>query len=186
MLSSMIAMAYANSICIIRTLSGGIASLNVGTSETPFDVHLELLCDSSPYFNSLFNDRFARFPPATVRLPDDDPDTFTEFLNWVYRGTIFQNQLHPPLIELFRLWVLADKFEVSELQNLVVTRCKKKLDYGVLATNTINYVYKNTVPGSPLRQMAVDTFVQRVTKAKFSRHREEVPRAFLKISASSC
>jgi hypothetical protein len=178
----MIAMAYANSICIIRTLSGGIASLNVGTPETPFDVHLELLCDSSPYFNRLFNDRFARVPPATVRLPDYDPGTFTEFLNWVYRGTIFQNQLHPPLIELFRLWVLADKFEVPELQNLVVTHCKKKLDYqknGVVATNTINYVYNNTVPGSPLRQMTVDTFAQRATKAKFSKYREEVPRAFL-------
>lgn len=163
----MTAMAYANSICIIRTLSGGIASLNVGTPGTPFDVHLELLCDSSPHFNSLFNDRFATVPPATVRLPDDDPDTFTEFLNWVYYGTIFQNQLHPPWIELFRLWVLADKFEVPELQNLVVTRCKKKLDYqknGVLATNTINYVYNNTVPGSPLRQMTVDTFAQRATK----------------------
>jgi len=178
----MIAMAYANSICIIRTLSGGIASLNVGTPETPFDVHLELLCDSSPYFNRLFIDRFARVPPATARLPDDDPGTFTEFLNWVYRGTIFQNQLHPPLIELFRLWVLADKFEVPELQNLVVTRCMKKLDYkknGVLATNTINYVYNNTAPGSPLRQMTADIFVQRVTRARFSMYREEVPRAFL-------
>jgi hypothetical protein len=123
-LSSMVAIAYANSICIIRTLSGGIASLNVGTPETPFDVHLELLCDSSPYFNRLFIDRFARVPPATVRLPDDDPGAFTEFLNWVYRGTIFQNQLHPPLIELFRLWVLADKFEVPELQNLAVLAAK--------------------------------------------------------------
>jgi hypothetical protein len=182
MLSSMIAIAYANSIYIIRTLSGGIASLNVGTPETPFDVHIELLCDSSPYFNNLFNDRFDRVPPATVRLPDDDPDTFTEFLNWVYRGTIFQNQLHPPLIELFRLWVLAQKFEVPELQNLVVTRCKQKLDYqkkGVLPTNTINYVYNNTIPGSPLRQMTVNIFAQRATKANFSRYREEVPRAFL-------
>ncbi len=182
MLSFMIAWITLTAPAYFRTLSGGIVSLNVGTPETPFDVHLELLCDSSPYFNSLFNDRFARVPATNVCLPDDDPDTVTEFLNWVYCGTIFQTQLRTPLIELFRLWVLAEKFEVPELQNLVVTHCKKKLGYqkhGVLMTSTINYVYNNTIPGCPLRQMTVDIFVQRVTKANFSRYREEVPRAFL-------
>ena len=65
-------------------LSGGIANLNVGTPETPFDVHVELLCDASPYFDKLFDNCFATVSAASVSFPDHDPDTFAEFLKGVY------------------------------------------------------------------------------------------------------
>ena len=105
-------------------LSGGIANLNVGTPETPFDVHVELLCDASPYFDKLFDNRFATVSAASVRFPDHDPDTFAEFLNWVYTGAIFPGHLSPLLIEPLRLWIQGEKFEVPELQNSGVARCQ--------------------------------------------------------------
>jgi hypothetical protein len=163
-------------------LSGGIANLIVGTPETPFDVHVELLCDSSPYFDKLFDNRLATVSAASVSFPDDDPDTFAEFLNWVYTGTIFPSHLHPPLIELLRLWIQGEKFEVPELQNLVVARCQHIYDSkksAILGLAAISYVYNNTVHDSVLRRMIVHIFAQRETNTRFSRDKSELPRAFL-------
>jgi len=160
-------------------------NLNVGTPETPFDVHVERLCDCSPYFERMFQDRFDRVRVESVSLPDDDSDIFTEFLSWVYTGKIFQNEMQPTLGNLFQLWILAEKFEVPELQNLAVALCNQRLDSksnGVIGTSTINYVYSNTLSGSLLRQMSVEIFVQRGKegmKARFSKHKTELPRAFL-------
>src|SRR5436190_9727736 len=144
-----------------RALSGGVVSINVGATSTPFDAHIELLCDCSPYFNKVFNDRLDDRTPEPVRLPDDDPDAFTEFLNWAYRGTIFQSRPSPSWIDLCRLWVLAGKFEISKLQNLVVTHCKNKYstESGLVAKDAVEYVYDHAIPGSPLRQMVVDIWV---------------------------
>ena len=171
-----------NSTVINSILSGGIASLNVGTPETPFDIHLALLCDTSPYFDRLFKDRFTNVLPESVNLPDEDADSFTEFSNWLYTGTCFQSQLSPKLIDLFRLWILAEKLEVPDLQTFVVARCKQKFDLhknGVIGTNAINYVYSKTSSGSLLRQLAVEFFARRGTKARFSEAMTELPRPFL-------
>ena len=157
-------MAYTNSNRTTRVFTGGIANLNVGTPETSFDVHVELLCDASPYFDKLFDNHFATVSAASVSFPDDDPDTFAEFLNWVYTGTIFPGYLRPLLIELLRLWIQGEKFEAPQLQNLVVARCQHICDSKestILGLTAISYVYNNTAQGSVLRRMIVDICAER-------------------------
>jgi hypothetical protein len=164
-------------------------SIIVGPLEIPFNVHLGLICDCSPYFNKLFKDRYTVVKTEPIRLPDDNPDTFAEFLCWAYRGVIFQSQpsssslftSSPLWIDLCRLWVLADKFEVRPLQDLVIKHCQMKHNETteLVEKEVIDFVYRSTPPDSPLRQMMVAFWTQRVTEALFSRDKHDLPRPFL-------
>ncbi|KAA8644648.1 BTB/POZ domain-containing protein [Aspergillus tanneri] len=99
------------------TLSGGIAQIKVGIDQTPSDVHIELLCDCSQYFNALYKDlALKNTVDNPICFPDDDPDVFTELISWMYRGKISADL--PPgdtLLFLFRLWILAEKLDMREL-----------------------------------------------------------------------
>src|SRR5436853_4538728 len=108
------------------TLSGGIASINVGPDEVPFDAHIELLCSSSPFFEHALNGRFIEAETKTVPLSDDDPDAFAEFLSWLYRDKIFETNKSPGWLELSKLWILADMLGVPTLQNEVMARFPAK------------------------------------------------------------
>ena len=162
-------------------LSGGIASINVGTEGTPFDVHVELLCDCSPYFNRVFGERFTKPLTETISFPDTDPNTFTDFLAWLYRGNLFQDQDFPTWIQLCRLWVLASKLEVPRLQNLVMKFCKEKLslDNGIVDKSAVQFIYENSDENSQLRCMAVDIWVSRMKKGMFESLKIGLPRHFL-------
>ncbi|RJE25571.1 hypothetical protein PHISCL_02111 [Aspergillus sclerotialis] len=165
------------------TLSAGVAHLSVGHQETPFDVHLELLCDCSPFFNDLYKDRFDHdVTQQPVCFPDEDPDVFAELVNWMYQGELSDNMIYHKSHFLFQLWVLAEKFAMQELQDSILSLCEKRIDrlkgntYGI---NTIDYVYGHTLPGSPLRRFVIDTWVRTATKPQFMDRKEKLPRAFL-------
>ena len=64
-------------------MTGGIAWIDVGTEHIPFDIHIELLCEYSAFFNEHFKDRCTQVVSGTVHLRDCDPDLFTEFVNLV-------------------------------------------------------------------------------------------------------
>ncbi|KAL3452084.1 hypothetical protein BJX65DRAFT_205283 [Aspergillus insuetus] len=128
-------------------LAGGILNLTVGPSETPFDVHLELLCDCSPYFNSRLSERFDDTFIKELHFPEEDPEAFADFIRWAYTGTL-DISLHkgnnnysaigngntssgakPDLIlHLFRVWTLADKFIVPQLTELAMARCEVEMN----------------------------------------------------------
>lgn len=68
-------------------LSGGAVQIDVGGTRTPFDVHLELLCTCSPYFDGLFHRRFDEaITEPVIHLPDEDPHVFAQVIMWMYRG----------------------------------------------------------------------------------------------------
>ncbi|KAL2785546.1 hypothetical protein BJX66DRAFT_314527 [Aspergillus keveii] len=168
------------------TLSAGIARINVGPDETPFDVHLELLCDSSPYFNNLYKDRTdSTISEVPITLPDVDPDVFAEAISWMYRGKLSADlsTRDRGMAFCFELWVLAAKFEIPALQNQAIGICKVRIDNSTAtslpSTQTVEYVYSNTKPGSPPRRLLVDVWSRRGTTPKFSDRKTGLPRAFL-------
>lgn len=164
-------------------MTGGIASINVGPNETPFDVHLELICDCSTYFNALFESRFTQPTTQPVFLPDDDPDTFAEFLQWAYRGKIFEDAAPVTWLQLCELWVLAGKLGAPKLQNLVMEHCRRKYDehdrHTAKRWDVVEFVYRKTAIGSPLRKMMVDLWRVDMDKVSFEFVKGDVPRLFL-------
>ncbi|KAH8820631.1 hypothetical protein F5884DRAFT_56879 [Xylogone sp. PMI_703] len=165
-----------------KVLSGGVISLNVGAAETSFDVHIELLCDCSPYFDELLKNRYSETALAPVNLPDYEPDIFVEFLNWLYLGQIFQGEVQPTLLKFLQLWVMAEKFQMPTLQNHVIARCKLRIEgkkNAALGIEPITYVYNNTTLSSPLRPLVAELWALRMTKGQFQVSMPQLPRAFL-------
>ncbi|KAL3457297.1 hypothetical protein BJX64DRAFT_20384 [Aspergillus heterothallicus] len=167
------------------TLSAGIARINVGEAQTPFDVHVELLCDKSPFFNNLYRDRtVSTIPEVPISLPDADPDVFAEIISWMYQGQL-NNELsyQSRLTFLFELWVLAEKFEIPALQNQVITFCKTRVETktntALPTIQTIEYAYTKTKPFSPLRRFLVDVWIWRGTAVAFAKRKDDLPRAFV-------
>ncbi|KAL4948346.1 hypothetical protein BDW69DRAFT_198942 [Aspergillus filifer] len=156
------------------TLSAGIARINVGPDEVPFDVHLELLCDSSPYFNTIYEDRTeSAISDVPISLPDADPDVFAEAISWMYRGKLSGDLATR----------LGDHEMTFCMELWAIAICKARVDRSALtslpSTQSIEYVYSNTKPRSPLRRLLVDVWVRRGTPLKFSDRKMGYPRAFL-------
>ncbi|KAK6442997.1 hypothetical protein LTR95_000710 [Oleoguttula sp. CCFEE 5521] len=82
-----------------RTFSG-CATVLVGSDAAPtttptgpkgavsYLVHKELLCSASPFFAAALNSTFAEGLDQTVRLPEEKPEIFEWFLQWLYTGSM--------------------------------------------------------------------------------------------------
>ncbi|KAF7169362.1 hypothetical protein CNMCM5623_002125 [Aspergillus felis] len=165
-------------------LSAGMVHINVGVNETPFDVHVELLCGCSPYFDTLFKDRTEKpIAEDPICFPDDDPDVFAELLGWMYYGdTSADLPSRAGSLFLLQLWVLAGKLKISRLQNHVIHILKTMIDRkpgGIFGSDKVNYVYAHTLPHSPLRLLVVDNWAQNGTKSRLLTRKENFPRPFL-------
>lgn len=84
----------------------GVATVVVGDAsnksrpQTQYLVHKELLTAASPFFAAALNSTFAEGLDQTVRLPEEKPESFEWFLQWLYTGTLTvqpstpESQLH--------------------------------------------------------------------------------------------
>lgn len=154
----------------------------MGSNEIPFDAHIELLCDCSPYFDRVFHARFVKTISEPVRFPDDDPDIFAEFISWAYSEEVFNDQPVTKMIHTFQLWVLAAKLEVPELQDTAIMLMEEKLDErpsAIVGDEVVNYVYNNTTLNSHLRRVVVDIWIVNGTKQRFLFYKCKLPRPFL-------
>ena len=72
----------------------GVATVCVGEAgnkqrpETKYLVHKELLTSASPFFAAALNGTFAEGLDQEVRLPEEKPEIFEWFLQWLYTGTL--------------------------------------------------------------------------------------------------
>ncbi|KAJ5798384.1 uncharacterized protein N7503_007680 [Penicillium pulvis] len=160
-------------------LSGGIVQIDVGESNTPFDVHLELLCTCSSYFDNKFSSRCDEaITEPFIFFPDDDPQVFAQIILWMYRGDNSVEELKSKELDfLIRLWILAGKLEMKDLQKLVMAICEKKS--GHMGQDTVNYIYSHTLPESQMRRLAVDIGVRSATTKDFEKEKGKFSRPFL-------
>lgn len=157
----------------------------MGPAHTPFDVHLELLCECSPYFDAVYKDRarsgVTEGPP--VIFPAEDPDVFAEIVSWMYRGALSPDlESRCQVIFLFQLWVLAGKFQISPLQTMALEMSEKKIannKKSVLSAATVSYVYARTDQGASPRQLVVDAWAKSATVLEYARQKDTFPRDFL-------
>lgn len=72
----------------------GVATVVVGDTtnksrpQTQYLVHKELLTAASPFFAAALNSTFAEGLDQIVRLPEEKPESFEWFLQWLYTGTL--------------------------------------------------------------------------------------------------
>lgn len=162
----------------------GITRIYVGTPPTPFDVHIGLLRSRSPFFDGLFKGHsIEEIQTNPVPLPNEDADLFGDLVSWIYRDTIYKYAVaEDNAFFLFRLWVMAAKFEMPLLQNYVMSHFLVVMNTqpgGVYDKIKIDFVYDNTPPCSPLRRLVADMWARNGAQSGFPELLQTMPRAFL-------
>lgn len=56
--------------------------------EAKYLIHKDLIASASPFFAAALNGTFAEGMDQTVRLPEEKPEIFEWFLQWLYTGTL--------------------------------------------------------------------------------------------------
>ena len=155
-----------------------MVTLLVGEKETAFNVHMDLLCKASPFFQLAFMGagNFKDASTKSMKLAEDDPATIDRLIQWIYFGcypvdseikTESSEQLlevlNASLMQFATLYVAADKYGIIILKNNVLDRLfdlanQRKVD--VTSDRTlIGYIYGNTMAGSKLRELLVEWHV---------------------------
>lgn len=129
-----------------------------------FKVHLNLLVAKVPYFEKMFRGGFREAEERKAHLPEDDPDVFGLFVEWLYRerlpairrahaDTLFNNRID--------LYCFAEKICQEDLMDITITNMIKYLRNSSCEINTAEmlHIYQNTPPSSKLRKFAACSFV---------------------------
>lgn len=151
--------------------------LNVGPTKTRFDVHKRQLCELSPFFEAAFNGEF-REQAGSMDLVEDDVHAFEHFVRWLYERKVDirlegeMDLLWVRLRELYEVYLLADKYHVSLLKNdimeilfdVVKADRDKSRNNGlhcplIPSMSETEYIYSNTVQGSPLRKFVAACYI---------------------------
>lgn len=65
-----------------------VVSIFLGKKRKEFNVHKKLICDASKFFSDAFTGPFKEGQEGTMYMPEDDPDVFACFVDWLYRNPL--------------------------------------------------------------------------------------------------
>lgn len=144
-----------------------VVTVLVGPSRTTWRLHENLLSCSSDFFKSAFNAGFKETFEDRLALPEDDPHAFELFVRWLYaRATtpppggaaaaaLSLHTPHPLIQTWLRLYALACKLMVEELENTCVDAAWRHYNVGMRRPDIrdVQYMYENTPEGSGMRRL---------------------------------
>jgi hypothetical protein len=111
-------------ISSLSLLGDEIVKITVGKGEAKkiFTVHKKKLCENVPYFDKMFNGPFKEGETQSATMPEDDSNTVSMMLGWVYTNKIDSFTMESTsgeqvvdtgcYIKLFRL---AEKYTIAKL-----------------------------------------------------------------------
>lgn len=156
-----------------------MVTLFVGTSQKPFYVHVDLLCDASSFFKAAFTGGFKESSDKTMQLPEDDENIFSLFVDWLYHQRY--EMLPQPgdddedtydeddhvvkvrkegdrYLSAFKVYVLAEKYDVPDLKWLLTKTLFA--DGGSCrhgpSNASISYLYGHTAQSAGIRRLIAD------------------------------
>ncbi|KAF8854929.1 hypothetical protein BDZ45DRAFT_805374 [Acephala macrosclerotiorum] len=176
----------------------------IGPSDnsTTFLVHKELVFNKCEVFAAAFSSTFTEGQTQIFKIEDTTEAAFRFLVQWIYsdRLEVFQLEDHRKEIiqagvgdakrvtnaewdivlaedqALAETWVLADKFCLPILQNLVIKYMSKiailRLD---APTWTFKYVYENTGIDSALRRFCILSVAAHISQSVFKKFPERYP-----------
>jgi hypothetical protein len=157
---------------------GNQVTIYVGPERVQWILNEDLLCDRAPFFQAAFKSDFREGREKTMELPEDDPKAFAKFVDWVYTNRILcdicdeqevdsydpviKHPNEPYDLELFALWVFADKIGHEELGDSALNRLHKCFWTGWVkfSAEGIKFAYDNTAKSSPLRARLLKVTVE--------------------------
>lgn len=156
----------------------------VGPERKAFLINEALLCETSDFFHAAFRGGFREASEKEMELPEESPESFGLFINWLYSHTI-NNIFDPPdfcrrdplseekeggigtkaFLEfekrILKLWIFSEKFLLQPffeyIQDDIVTLNYRAFEF---QPESIAFVWENTSEDSPIRKFLVDMAVE--------------------------
>lgn len=152
-----------------------------------FHVHEELLCRTSDFFTAALSKDWKESRQKIVRLPEDDPDLFEIFADFLYGGRIHSTKesdtigntdddyyKDPERERLARCWILGDKLAAPLFQDASIDAIiQKMVETERAPVNLHGIAYLETSGSNPLKRLVVDIAAWRYTADDFDDSEED-------------
>ena len=132
----------------------------------------KLLIYHSPFFASALNGSFIE-SSGVIELPEDDPDIFEFFVQWLYVGKEILSNTQVNIQEGYpsicvKAWALGDKLGCLAFRDFFMIRLIDIHRDTTICTSTIRLVYMCSPVGSNLRKWAIHQFLLDSTAGYYS------------------
>jgi hypothetical protein len=104
--------------------SSKVITVLVGKSKASYTLHKDLLCAHSPFFETCLRSKFLERQKDQVELPEDSPEVFEHFVNWIYREDVIKPSDQPTLELAVHTYVFADKLCMPAFKNRLMSRIR--------------------------------------------------------------
>lgn len=147
-------------------------TVHVGWPQTTWRIHENLLSASSDFFKAAFHSGFREAIEDQLSLPADDPQAFELFVRWLYARALSPSGGNdntaavaaaaaalssppPPIQTWLRLYALACKLMIEELENLCVDAAGRYYSVGTRRPDIkdVQYIYETTPADCGMRKM---------------------------------
>jgi hypothetical protein len=141
---------------------------------------ISFLTTRSDFFRRARNDNWKESETRIIEIPQDEPENFAVYINYVYTGQLPTAAKSDQEIEalesgeaikeiaaeygmLFRVYVLADKLQDFETKNTImvtafaISHLRDETERWTAPSSlTVNIIYNGTLPNSPARRFVTD------------------------------
>ncbi|KAK4547282.1 hypothetical protein LTR36_000937 [Oleoguttula mirabilis] len=150
-------------------IDGTMIDVKVGCEDLGFCVHENLIRSHSGFFEAALSKEWAENVERLVKLPEDRPEVFKAYVQWLYSGRIYSindgNLRNYSL--LARMYALGEKLIDPEFQDRVLDAITASARFrhpgikrGFPSNKAIGIIYDGTPSTSPARRLIVDLHVR--------------------------
>jgi hypothetical protein len=146
--------------------------LSVGKEQQEMLVHMNIISAHSAFFRTALKKEWKEGQTRVVKLPEDDPDIVTRYLDFVYHNrlvTQYKSQADSNYIDLALLYVYGERVLDTFIQNTIIEHLLKLTD--VINRNylghrhypgpaVIEIIYEGTTAASSFRRLLVDMYAR--------------------------
>ena len=138
-------------------------------SQQDFLLHEGIICKRSEFFRRAMNGNWSEKKARLVKLPEDDPKIFALYVNLVYMGELSRpsdltkttsNEFQAHILATVKFYVLAEKLQDKQAKNTALQTIHADMKWQPSAeklpnAEIVEFMYKNTLKGSPGRRLMV-------------------------------
>lgn len=138
--------------------------VGIKEDKATFNLPTNLLLGSSPFFKAALGGKFKEAETSVLNMPEEIVEVIHRFRLWLYTSSplsMDESVKDADWLLFIRLYIFADKYRISDLQNMVIDILVAKLRAtGEWAHVWTRFVYEYTVDSSHLRRLFVDVMAQ--------------------------
>lgn len=155
-----------------RRLNGRPIAIGVGEAKEKYTIHEEILCCTSPFFTAAVRKGWKEGLDCTIDLPDDQPQTFELYAQWLYGGKVLSRGVEKSkrhdeeLGQLIDAFVFGEKVQDGNYRDAIIdaviaytNTSDKDGQRWYPASTIVDRAYRGTPAGSPLRKLLIDFHV---------------------------